>query len=86
MNIQKYPGLRIMFTYPGFTVESQDRYPLRTAINMRGEETLNKHTRTSDIVKQSSFISFCLDINKDILVNISIGICLLQYVAGEGLN
>ena len=44
---KNYPGLRSIFTLAGFRVQSQDRYPLRLAIAMRGEQTLNKDARTN---------------------------------------
>ena len=40
-------------TYVAFNVESQDRYPLRTAINMQGKVTFNKLTKNNDCVTYS---------------------------------
>ena len=52
-NIEKlYPGLKELLVSSGLTVQSQDRYPLRTAIDMRGEQTLNRDAKTSGGVTQ----------------------------------
>ena len=52
-NIEKnFPGMREMLESAGIRVQSQDRYPLRTAIDMRGEQTLNKDAKTSGGVTQ----------------------------------
>ena len=49
---KNYPGLKEMLTSTDISVQSQDRYPLRTAIDMRGEQTLNKDAKTSGGVTQ----------------------------------
>lgn len=41
------PGLKDLLLSSGLSVQSQDRYPLRTAIDMRGEQTLNRDAKTS---------------------------------------
>ena len=47
-----YPGLRAMFASTGISVQSEERYPLRTAIDKRGEQTLNNDAKTSGGVTQ----------------------------------
>ena len=42
-----YPGLKDLLLSTGLSVQSQDRYPLRTAVDMRGEQTLNRDAKTS---------------------------------------
>ena len=49
---KNYPGLKELLASSGLTVQSQDRYPLRTAIDMRGEQTLNRDAKTSGGVTQ----------------------------------
>lgn len=52
-NIEKlYPGLKDLLVSKGLSVQSQDRYPLRTAIDMRGEQTINRDAKTSGGVAQ----------------------------------
>ena len=41
-----------MFASTGISVQCRERYPLRTAIDMRGEQTLNKDAKTSGGVTQ----------------------------------
>ena len=47
-----YPGLREMLVSTGISVQGQDRYKLRTAIDMLGEQTLNRDAKTSGGVIQ----------------------------------
>ena len=42
-----HPGLKDLLASSGLSVQSQNRYPLRTAIDMRGEQTLNRDAKTS---------------------------------------
>ena len=47
-----YPGLKEILTPAGMSVKDHDRYLLRTAIDMRGEQTLNSDVKTSVAVTQ----------------------------------
>lgn len=40
-----------MFTSTGISVQGQDRYPRRTAINMQGEQILNKDAQTQKALR-----------------------------------
>ena len=40
-----YPGLKTLLETKGLSVQAQNRYPLRTAIDQRGEQTLNKDAK-----------------------------------------
>ena len=44
---KNHPGLKDLLLSSGLSIQSQDRYPLRTAIDMRGEQTLNRDAKTS---------------------------------------
>ena len=43
---QLYPGLKQLLNKQGVSIQSQDRYPLRTAIDQRGEQTINCDAKT----------------------------------------
>ena len=43
---ENYPGLRNMLKNTGLSVQAQNRYPLRTAIDQRGEQTINRDAKT----------------------------------------
>ena len=47
-----YPGLKEILTPAGMSVQDHDRNPLRTTIDMRGEQTLNSDAKTSVGVTQ----------------------------------
>ena len=51
---EKYPGLKEMLKKAGLFVQGQDKYPLRTAIDQRGEQTINRDAKTSGGIKASS--------------------------------
>ena len=40
-----YPGLKTLLETKGFSVQAQNCYPLRTAIDQRGEQTFNKDAK-----------------------------------------
>ena len=42
-----FPGCKELSKYYGISVQGQDRYPLRTAVDQRGEQTLNCDAKTS---------------------------------------
>lgn len=42
-----YPGLRDLIDKGGLSVQAQDSYPLRTSIDRRGEQTINRDAKTS---------------------------------------
>ena len=41
-----YPGLKTLLKDKGLSVQAQERYPLHTAIDQRGEQTLNKDAKS----------------------------------------
>jgi hypothetical protein len=42
-----YPGLRELLETVGISVQGQSNYRLRTAIDQRGEQTINKDAKTT---------------------------------------
>ena len=52
VQVTTYPGLKDLLMATGLTVQAQDRYPLRTAIDMRGEQTINRDAKTAGGVSQ----------------------------------
>ena len=46
-----YPGLKTLLETKGLSVQAQNRYPLRTAIDQRGEQTLNKDAKSYSGIK-----------------------------------
>ena len=42
-----YPGLKELIQENGLSVQAQDSYPLRTSVDQRGEQTINRHAKTS---------------------------------------
>jgi hypothetical protein len=42
-----YPGLRDLIDKEGLSVQAQDLCPLRTSIDQRGEQTINRDAKTS---------------------------------------
>ena len=61
-----YPGMKSLFRKKGISVQGQDRYPIRTAIDQRGEQTINRDAKTSGGVQsfstnQSSVLRWCLN-------------------------
>lgn len=48
MNMEQfYPGLKDLISKEGLSVQGQEKYPLRTAIDQRGEQTINRDAKTS---------------------------------------
>ena len=55
-----------MLEKPGLSVQAQDRYPVRTALDQRGEQTINRDAKTSGGIKafsrnSSSVLKWCLN-------------------------
>ena len=51
-NIQTlYPGLKSLLEHKGLSVQAQNRYAIRTAIDQRGEQTINRDAKTSGGIK-----------------------------------
>ena len=53
---QIYPGLKELLRYKGLSVQAQDRYKLRTAIDEREEQSINRDAKTTGGIK-----SFAVD-------------------------
>ena len=45
-----YPGLKSLIDKKGISVQGQDRYPLRTSVDQRGEQTINKDAKTAGML------------------------------------
>ena len=61
-----YPGLQKVLSSNGLSVQAQSNYPLRTAIDQRGEQTINCAAKTSGGItqfasKSSSILKWCLN-------------------------
>ena len=50
-----YPGLKELLRYKGLLVQAQSRYMLCTAIDQRGEQTINRDAKTTGGIKSFSF-------------------------------
>ena len=48
------PGLKEMLLVNGLSVQAQELYRLRTAIDQRGEQTLNRDMKTTGGIKMFS--------------------------------
>lgn len=46
-----YPGLKELLKDHGLSAQAQESYSLRTAIDQRGEQTINKDAKTSGILQ-----------------------------------
>lgn len=60
-----YPGLKPILQSTGLSIQAQDRYPLRTSIDQRGEQTINRDAKTSGGVgsfaaSSSAVLKWCL--------------------------
>ena len=44
---QLYPGNKELLSKQGLSVQAQDHYPLRTSIDQRGEQTLNRDAKVA---------------------------------------
>ena len=55
-----YPGAEELLINKGISVQAQDRYPVRTPIDQRGEQTINRDAKTAggirNIAKDSSAV------------------------------
>ena len=61
-----YPGLKYMLKKAGLSVQAQERYPMRTALDQRGEQTINRDAKTTGGIKafstnSSSVLKWCLN-------------------------
>ena len=61
-----YPGLKGMLEKTGLSVQAQDRYPIHTALDQRGEQTINRDAKTTGGIKafstnSSSVLKWCLN-------------------------
>ena len=43
----KYPGLKELLLHCGLSVQAQETHPVRTAVDQRGEQTINRDAKTS---------------------------------------
>ena len=61
-----YPGLKDMLKKAGLPVQAQERYPIRTAVDQRTEQPINRDAKTSGGIKafstnSSSVLKWCLN-------------------------
>ena len=61
-----YPGAEELLKNKGMSVQAQDRYPVRTAVDQRGEQTINRDAKTAggirNIAKDSNAVlKWCLN-------------------------
>ena len=47
----RYPGMKVMMKHVGYFVQGQDKYPLRTSIDQRGEQAMNRDAKTTGGIK-----------------------------------
>ena len=50
-----YPGLKPLLMLKGMSVQAQTVHPVRTSIDQRGEQTINKDAKTSGVYVQNNF-------------------------------
>ena len=55
-----YPGLKELLDNNRLSVQTQERYPLRTAIDQRGEQTFNCDAKTAGGLKAFPMIATLL--------------------------
>ena len=66
-NIEKlYPNLNPLFETKGLSLKRQDHYEVRTSIDQRGEQTINRVAKTSGGMKpfvsnEKSVLKWCLN-------------------------
>ena len=77
-----YPGLKELLVQNGMSVQAQDRHAIRTAVDQRSEQTVNREAKTTGGVKEK-LESFSIGINKDTLVNLSSCVALPQNITDE---
>ena len=63
---QMYPNLKDMLKCKGLPAQAQEKYHLRTSIDQRGEQTINRDAKTSGVVKafstkEESILKWCLN-------------------------
>ena len=63
---KRYPGLRPFFDTVGLSVQAQTKFPLRTSIDQRGEQSINRDAKTSGGIKSfasdaNSVLKWCLN-------------------------
>ena len=46
-----HPGCKELLSHKGLSVQAQERYACRTAINQRGEQTINKDAKVAGGIK-----------------------------------
>ena len=61
-----YSGLKPILQSTGLSVQAQDRYRLRTAVDQRGEQTINCDAKTSGgigsfVTSSSAVLKWCLN-------------------------
>lgn len=49
---ENFPGLKEQLSNAGLSIQAQKRYPHRTPIDMRGEQTINREAKTAGGVTQ----------------------------------
>ena len=55
IHIEKvYPGLKELLCYKGLSMQAQNRNMLHTAIDQRGEQTINRDAKTTGGIKSFS--------------------------------
>ena len=66
-NIERfYPNLKPLLETKGGSVQEQDRYAIRSSIDQRGEQTINRNAKTSGGIKsfvsnEKSVLKWCLN-------------------------
>ena len=60
-----YPGLKHTLSLRVLSIQAQERYPLRTAVDQRGEQTNNRDGKSSGGIRNvasssSSVLKWCL--------------------------
>ena len=61
-----YPGAEELLEKKGMSVQAQDRYPVRTAVDQRGEQTINRDAKTAGGIKNiakdpNAVLKWCLN-------------------------
>lgn len=49
----RYPGLKELLKSTGLSVQAQTSHPIRTSIDQRGEQSINRDAKTSGMVSDS---------------------------------
>ena len=53
---QSHPGLRTLLLKKGLTAQAQEKYPCRTAIDQRGEQSINREAKTTSKLPSFFFL------------------------------